>query len=172
MGRPISEEEAMAKPLRIEYPGALYHVTSRGKEQKDVFKSHKRSGEVCLIFGIGSGALRSDSPCLVPDEQLLSPAAGNAIGNLAQIMRHIRGSISYKNVSMRNVDSVLVFDGIDDYIEIPESPDLSVATTGQVTVSGWIRPDVLTFPMVRSAGYVHWMGKGEPGQHEWALSHV
>lgn len=29
----------MARPLRIEYPGAFYHVTSRGNEQKDVFKS-------------------------------------------------------------------------------------------------------------------------------------
>jgi hypothetical protein len=31
----------MARPLRIEYPGAFYHVTSRGNEQKDVFKSQK-----------------------------------------------------------------------------------------------------------------------------------
>lgn len=31
----------MARPLRIEYPGAFYHVTSRGNEQKDVFKSRK-----------------------------------------------------------------------------------------------------------------------------------
>jgi len=29
----------MARPLRIEYPGAHYHVTSRGNERKDVFKS-------------------------------------------------------------------------------------------------------------------------------------
>ena len=35
----------------------------------------------------------------------------------------------------------------DDYIEIPDSPDFSVATTGQLTVSAWIRPDVLTFPI-------------------------
>ncbi|HKZ17765.1 MAG TPA: transposase, partial [Geobacteraceae bacterium] len=31
----------MARPLRIEYPGAFYHVTSRGNEQKDVFKSQR-----------------------------------------------------------------------------------------------------------------------------------
>ena len=29
----------MARPLRIEYPGAVYHVTSRGNEKKAVFKS-------------------------------------------------------------------------------------------------------------------------------------
>jgi len=28
----------MARPLRIEYPGALYHITSRGNEKKIVFK--------------------------------------------------------------------------------------------------------------------------------------
>ncbi|ALC16218.1 toxin RelE [Desulfuromonas soudanensis] len=31
----------MARQLRIEFPGAFYHVTSRGNEQKDVFKSRK-----------------------------------------------------------------------------------------------------------------------------------
>ena len=28
----------MARPLRIEYPGAVYHVTSRGNEKKPVFR--------------------------------------------------------------------------------------------------------------------------------------
>jgi len=27
----------MGRPLRIEYPGALYHVTSRGNERRDIF---------------------------------------------------------------------------------------------------------------------------------------
>ncbi len=29
----------MTRPLRISYPGAFYHVTSRGNEKKAVFKS-------------------------------------------------------------------------------------------------------------------------------------
>ena len=29
----------MARPLRIEYPGAVYHITSRGNEKKPVFKN-------------------------------------------------------------------------------------------------------------------------------------
>ena len=29
----------MSRPLRIEYPGAFYHVTSRGNERNDIFKS-------------------------------------------------------------------------------------------------------------------------------------
>ena len=31
----------MGRPLRIESAGAHYHVTARGNEQKDVFKSQK-----------------------------------------------------------------------------------------------------------------------------------
>jgi REP element-mobilizing transposase RayT len=33
----------MVRPLRIEYPGALYHITSRGNEKKEIFlDSHDR----------------------------------------------------------------------------------------------------------------------------------
>jgi hypothetical protein len=62
--------------------------------------------------------------------------------------------------------SVVVFDGIDDYIEIPDSSDLSLATTGHLTVSAWIRPDVLTFPYAQGTGYLHWRAKGEAKQRE------
>src|SRR5438067_10685804 len=31
----------MARPLRIEYPGAYYHVTSRGNEQKTIFRDDR-----------------------------------------------------------------------------------------------------------------------------------
>jgi hypothetical protein len=70
---------------------------------------------------------------------------------------------------MATVNYDLVFDGEDDYIEIPDNADFSVATTGQLSVSAWIRPDVLTFPVSQSTGYVHWMGKGEAGQQEWVF---
>ena len=65
--------------------------------------------------------------------------------------------------------SALVFNGTSDYIEIPDSADFSVTTTGQLSVAAWIRPDVLTFPVFQSTGYVHWLGKGEPGQEEWVF---
>ncbi len=31
----------MARPLRIEYPDAYYHITARGNEQKNIFKSDR-----------------------------------------------------------------------------------------------------------------------------------
>ena len=33
----------MARPLRIEYDGALYHITSRGNERKPIYKDEDRT---------------------------------------------------------------------------------------------------------------------------------
>ncbi|MBW1771551.1 MAG: transposase [Deltaproteobacteria bacterium] len=30
----------MGRPLRVQYPGAWYHITSRGNERKAIFKSN------------------------------------------------------------------------------------------------------------------------------------
>ncbi|MBV8175210.1 MAG: hypothetical protein JO151_11695 [Verrucomicrobia bacterium] len=66
--------------------------------------------------------------------------------------------------------STLQFNGTaSDYIEIPDGADFSVATTSSLTVSAWMRPDVLTFPSSESTGYVHWRGKGAAGQQEWTF---
>src|SRR5712692_1625571 len=63
----------------------------------------------------------------------------------------------------------LQFNGTSDYVQVPDSPDFSVATTGALTVSAWMKPDTLTFPVTESTGYVYWMGKGESGQQEWVF---
>ena len=40
----------MARPLRIAFPGAFYHVTARGNERKAVFKSRRKDSGTPLIF--------------------------------------------------------------------------------------------------------------------------
>jgi hypothetical protein len=42
----LSYVRAMTRPLRIEYPGAVYHVTSRGNEKKAVERYAYRQGEI------------------------------------------------------------------------------------------------------------------------------
>src|SRR6185295_12131487 len=37
--RPREPRHVMARPLRIEFPGAIYHVTSRGNEKRRIFKN-------------------------------------------------------------------------------------------------------------------------------------
>jgi putative transposase len=41
----------MGRPLRIEYPGALYHVTSRGNEKKKIFRDEADQVRFLKILG-------------------------------------------------------------------------------------------------------------------------
>ena len=72
-------------------------------------------------------------------------------------------------------NAFLHFDGIQTFIEIPDSPDFSLTPTGGLTVSAWIRPSTLTFPNTDGKGvdltkaYVHWLGKGKAHQQEWTF---
>jgi putative transposase len=89
----------MARPLRITYPGAFYHVTSRGNERKDIFKS-KRDREKFLEY-FESAAKRYDAVihvfCLMDTHYHLLLETPS--GNLPQIMRHINGAYTtYFNV--------------------------------------------------------------------------
>jgi hypothetical protein len=65
--------------------------------------------------------------------------------------------------------SFLDCDGFTTYAEIANSPEFSLATTGALTISAWIKPAVHTFPSSESSGYVHWMGKGESNSQEWVF---
>ena len=60
-----------------------------------------------------------------------------------------------------------VFDGASGYVEIPDDDVFSEPAAGALTVEAWMRPDSLAMPNRESTGYVHWLGKGESGQHEW-----
>jgi hypothetical protein len=79
------------------------------------------------------------------------------------------GSFFKEEKAMAKVDSTLTFDGRTTYIEIPDAPDFSIATTGELSIAAWIRPDTLSFPVSQNTGYVHWMGKGAAGQQEWVF---
>jgi hypothetical protein len=66
-------------------------------------------------------------------------------------------------------DTAVQFNGMD-YVEIPDSEDFSQPTSGVgLTVETWLRPDLLLFPGETNDPHVHWLGKGEDGQREWAL---
>lgn len=67
----------------------------------------------------------------------------------------------------------LQFDGMSDYVEVPDSADFSISAGGGLTASAWMRPDTLEFPRTDGCGYVHWLGKGQgsgvTGQQEWVF---
>lgn len=81
----------MARPLRIEFAGALYHVTSRGDGREDIYLSdHDRElflsvlGEVCQRFNWHCHAY-----CLMSNHYHLLIETPDA--NLAQGMRQLNG---------------------------------------------------------------------------------
>lgn len=82
----------MARPLRIEYPGAFYHVTSRGNERKAVFKS-QRDREKFLAY-LESATERYGAAihvyCLMDNHYHL--LIETPIGNLSKIMHHINSA--------------------------------------------------------------------------------
>ena len=92
----------MARPLRIQYPGAFYHVTSRGNERKKVFKS-QRDREKFLEY-LESSTQRYDAVihayCLMDNHYHL--LLETPLGNLSQIMQHINGAYTtYFNVKRK-----------------------------------------------------------------------
>jgi len=65
-------------------------------------------------------------------------------------------------------DHAYHFNGLNQYIQIPDNNNLSINTTGKMSISVWVKCDTLNFS-VNTKGYVHWMGKGEGEQHEWTF---
>ena len=94
----------MSRPLRISYPGAFYHITSRGNEQKAIFRS-RRDREKFLGY-LESANKRYDAVihayCLMDNHYhiLLETISGN----ISKIMAHINGAYTnYFNVKRERV---------------------------------------------------------------------
>lgn len=65
------------------------------------------------------------------------------------------------------------FNGTNEYLEIPDQDHLSISETGELSISLWMRPDVLNFANTEGDSYIHWFGKGEgvgaSGEQEYHL---
>jgi hypothetical protein len=73
-----------------------------------------------------------------------------------------------KAATLPNGETATVFNGSFQYMQVGDHPALSPATAGVLTLEAWMRPDTLHFPHTEGTGYVHWMGKGAPNNHEYA----
>lgn len=81
----------MARPLRIEYPGAFYHITARGNEQKDIFRDDRDRERFLGYLETAVGRYKAviHVYCLMSNHYHLLLSTPE--GNLSQIMRHING---------------------------------------------------------------------------------
>jgi putative transposase len=82
----------MARPLRIEYPGAFYHVTSRGNERKDIFKSN--TDRAMFLSYLASAQEKYEAVvhayCLMSNHYHLM--IETPLGNLSLIMKYINSA--------------------------------------------------------------------------------
>ncbi len=91
----------------------------------------------------------------------------DASGNLA-----VSGDNKFITADAK-INSYLIFNGTDGHVEVPDKKDLSVPTTGKLTVSFWMRPDALDFSKTEDSSegkYIEFLGKGEydtKNQMEW-----
>jgi hypothetical protein len=63
--------------------------------------------------------------------------------------------------TLPNGDKAADFNGGGQYLTVPSSSDLSIATTHTLTWEAWVRPDTFQFKNASGDGYVDWMGKCE-----------
>lgn len=81
----------MARPLRIEFPGALYHVTARGDRREDIFKD---DGDRACLLEVWEQALERFEAgcfayCLMGNHYHF--VLETRRGNLSRLMRHVNG---------------------------------------------------------------------------------
>jgi hypothetical protein len=115
-------------------------------------------------------ALAAPAAAAAPTDGLVARYSFNGDANDSSGRGHhgVLHNVTLTSNRLGNGSSAWSFNGMDAYIEVPDHDDFSVATTGQLSISVWMRPGTTRFPRTEGTGYVHWLGKGVAGQHEWA----
>ena len=86
----------MARPLRIEFPGALYHVTSRGNERALIFFTDHDRHDFLSILGatVGRFDWLCHAYCLMPNHYHLVIQTPEP--NLSRGMHHLNGTFTQR----------------------------------------------------------------------------
>lgn len=87
----MTKLRAMARPLRIEYPGALYHVTSRGDRREAIYEDDEDRRNFLRILAEVISRFRwlCHAYCLMPNHYHL--VVETPEGNLSKGMRQLNG---------------------------------------------------------------------------------
>ncbi len=81
----------MARPLRIQFPGAVYHVTTRGDRQERIFEdTHDREAFLALLArALQRYSAMALAYCLMDNHYHL--VVYTRLANLSSLMKHING---------------------------------------------------------------------------------
>lgn len=97
----------MARPLRIEYPGAWYHIMNRGSGKKKIFHSDKhRELFLELLLQISNRfQVEIHAYCLMDNHYHL--LVRTPLGNISRAMRHLNGVYTQRINTLLNKDSAI-----------------------------------------------------------------
>jgi putative transposase len=98
----------MSRQLRVEYRGAFYHVTARGNERKEIFKSRQDYQRFlsCLKSATEKYLAVIHTYCIMTNHYRL--LLQTPLGNLSQIMHHINASYTiYFNLKRKRSGHLL-----------------------------------------------------------------
>jgi len=97
----------MSRPLRIEYPGAWYHVMNRGRRRENIFLSRNDYQIFLQVLQEASDAwnLKVSAYCLMSSHYHL--LVHTPEGNLSRCMRHINGIYTQRFNRRHNNDGQL-----------------------------------------------------------------
>ena len=91
----------MARPLRIEFPGAVYHVTSRGDRREPIFVDD--ADRLALLDVLGSGLDRFDACALAWNADVKDMSKSQGAGRACDRV----GSDAQRHLVKVNVAGVL-----------------------------------------------------------------
>lgn len=115
----------MARPLRIQYPGAVYHVTCRGNERRIIFKADEDRHAFLrnLSKSLNIYSVRLHAYVLMANHFHL--LVETALGNLSEFMRHF--NITYTGYFNRRHHRVgNLYQGRYNSLLVEKEPYLSI----------------------------------------------
>lgn len=153
----------MSRPLRIEYPGAWYHVMNRGVSGQAIFRSDgDRHTFLSLLDDVtATFAVQVHAYCLMGNHYHL--LVHTPRGNLSRALRHLNGVYTQRYNRLHRTDGPL-FRGRFKAIVID-------ADTYLAAVSRYIHLNPVTAGVVRRAEHYPWSSYpaylGDASQPEW-----
>jgi len=91
----------MARPLRIQYPGAVYHVTNRGNERKIIFKDDTDRVQFLQLLANSVETYDIMLHCFAMMNNHFHLLAETPLGNLGEFMRHFNITYTSAAISIR-----------------------------------------------------------------------
>ena len=153
----------MGRPLRIEYPGALYHITSRGNERKDIFiddKDRIRFLEILSDYHDRYGTLHHSYVLMDNHYHLILETPK---GNLLKVMHGINSRYT-GYINRRYKRSGHLFQG--RYKAIIVDKDAYLLPLSRYLHLNPVRAKIVDKPeLYRWSSYPGYIGKG--GRYNW-----